>query len=223
MDSEIVAAFIGPLFTTLLAGLGIALKSLQVRRRDQHSRLRDMEAASRTVTFIEAYLSAQDRLSPKADQAFIRERALRDLEAAYQTMIASAAAEHDVTSTRAWLTVIKRILLIPLRRTSAKIIRVLFYIALVFGFLFNAATISAAFSDPDLQRDIPLMIFVILFLSALYFLPLVPLYFWVRWLDRDRTPPAPTSPPTATWSQPGGFGTWQPVPGPPPGSGVPQR
>ena len=132
MDSEIIAAFIGPLFTTMLAAAGIALKSIQVRRRDQSSRARDIQVAAQTVTFIDAYLSAHEKLAagtPEQRQ-FIRERALHDLEAAYQTMMITATADHEAsTTTGAWLAVIKRALLIPVQRTAAKVVRVFFYIS----------------------------------------------------------------------------------------------
>lgn len=219
MDSEIIAAFIGPLFTTVLAAAGIALKSIQVRRRDQSSRARDIQVAAQTVTLIDAYLSAHEKLSagtPEQRQ-FIRERALHDLEAAYQTMMTTATADHQAsTTTGAWLAVIKRALLIPLRRTAAKVVRVFFYISVLYGFLSYTLYVAFAFTDQELLRDIPVMIFTLLVLLIFAFLPMVLLYLWASWLDRDRTPKPVSQPaPPGPWAQPGGYGTWQPVPGPP--------
>lgn len=220
MDSEIIAAFIGPLFTTVLAAAGIAIKSIQVRRRDQNSRARDLQVAVQTVTFIDAYLSAHEKLASESpqQQQFIRERALRDLEAAYQTMMITASADHEATTTGAWLAVIKRALLIPLHRTAAKVVRVFFYLALVYGLMSYTLYVSYTFSDAELLRDIPVMIFTLFVLMIFAFLPLVLLYLWARWLDRDRTPtPQPAQVAPNPWSQPGGY-SWQPVPGggPPP-------
>ncbi len=219
MDSEIIAAFIGPLFTTVLAAAGIALKSIQVRRRDQSSRARDIQVAAQTVTFIDAYLSAHEKLAagtPEQRQ-FIRERALHDLEAAYRTMMITATADHEAsTTTGAWLAVIKRALLIPLQRTAAKVVRVFFYIAVVYGFMSSTLYVAFAFTDAELLRDIPVMIFTLVVLLIFAFLPMVLLYLWARWLDRDRTPkPIPQPAPPGPWPEPGGYGTWQPVPGPP--------
>ena len=217
MDPEIIAAFIGPVFTAMLAGAGIAIKSIQVRRRDQHSRSRDIEVAGQTVSFIDAYLSAHEKLSPESpQQQFIRERAIRDLEAAYQTMMVSASADHEATTTTgAWLEVIKRALLIPVHRMAAKVVRVFFYISLFYGLVSSALYVSFALTDPDLMRDIPLMVATLILLFVFAFLPMILLYLWARWLDRDRTPkPQPAAAPAA-WPQPGGYGSWQPVPGPP--------
>ncbi len=220
MDSEIIAAFIGPLFTTVLAAVGIALKSNQVRRRDQSSRARDIQVAAQTVTFIDAYLSAHEKLAagtPEQRQ-FIRERALHDLEAAYQTMMITATADHEAstTTTSAWLAVIKRALLIPLQRTAAKVVRVFFYIAVAYGFLSYTLYVAFAFTDQQLLADIPVMIFTMVVLFIFAFLPMVLLYLWARWLDRDRTPKPVSEPaPPGPWPQPGGYGMWQPVPGPP--------
>lgn len=233
MDSEIIAAFIGPLFTTVLAAAGIAIKSIQVRRREQHSRARDIQVAAQTVTFIEAYLSAQEKLASNSpqQQQFIRERALHDLETAYQTMMITASADHEASTTGAWLGVIKRALLIPVHRTAAKVVRVFFYVAVVYGFLSYALYVGFAFTDVELLRDIPVMIFTLFLLLVFAFLPMVLLYLWARWLDRDRSPKAALNPvssnsmssssmssssgPAGPWSQPGGYGSWQPVPGPP--------
>ena len=48
--------------------------------------------------------------------------------------------------------------------------------------------VAFAFTDADLLRDIPLMIFTLVVLLIFAFLPMVLLYLWARWLDRDRTP-----------------------------------
>jgi predicted membrane-bound spermidine synthase len=225
MDSEIIAAFVGPLFTTVLAGVGIAIKSFQVRRRELSSRARDIQVAAQTVTFIDAYLSAHEKLDPESPQSrqFIRERALRDLETAYQTMMITASADHDASSTSAWLQVIKRALLIGVRRTAAKVVRVCYVIALLYGFGSSTLYVSFALTDQELLRDIPVMIATLFVLLVFAFLPAVLFYLWARWLDRDRSAAAVRGPaPPNPWPQPGGYGTWQPVPGPPSPPGPPE-
>ena len=218
MDSEIIAAFIGPLFTTVLAAAGIAIKSIQVRRREQSSRARDLQVAAQTVTFIDAYLSAHEKLASDSpqQQQFIRERALHDLEAAYQTMMITASARPRILDHRRLAERDQARLLIPLQRTAAKVVRVFFYVAVVYGFLSYALYVAFAFTDQELLRDIPVMIFTMFLLLVFAFLPMVLLYLWARWLDRDRSPKAaPNLVSPASWSQPGGYGSWQPVPGPP--------
>jgi hypothetical protein len=222
MDSEIIAAFIGPVFTAMLAGGGILFKSIQVRHREQNARARDLEVATRTVDFINTYLQAQDKLQVEADREWFRERAKRDLEVAYQTMMATASADYRADSSTAWISVVKRALLFGLRRTAAKVVRVFFYIFTVLNVLFFGIWTATTFSDPELQRDIPVMIFVIIFGVIFFLVPIVLLYVWARWLDRDRTP---TAAPVPVGADPllGEYGYWQPVPeqpyGPPPGSG----
>lgn len=219
MDPEIIAAFIGPVFTAMLAGIGIAIKSGQLRHREQSARARDLEVATRTVTFIDTYLSAQDKLLPKAEQEFVRDRAMRDLEVAYQTMMATANADYASDSTGSWIKVITRALLVPLNRTAAKVVRVFFYLSLVLGFLVLTLWTAASVSDPQITSDIPLLIFMIVFGVLLCLLPMVLLYIWARWLDRDRTPPAPPWPTPAVGQDAvvGHYGYWQPAPTPTPG------
>ncbi len=224
MDSEIIAAFIGPVFTAMIAGIGILLKSIQVRHREQNARARDLEVATRTVSFIATYLSAQDKLIPKAEQEFVRERAMRDLEVAYQTMMATANADYQNDSTGSWIRVIKRALLIPLHRTGAKVVRVFYYITVVVGLLFFTVLMATSFTDPEILRDVPLLITMILMSIVINFLPMVLLYIWARWLDRDRTAlqapqPLPGADPMVGhygW-QPVPNGPGQPYPGPAPG------
>ena len=111
-------------------------------------------------------------------------------------MMITASADHEAsTTTGAWLAVIKRALLIPVHRTAAKVVRVFFYISLVYGFLsYTLCTSPSRFTDPELLRDIPVMIFTLIVLLIFAFLPMVLLYLWARWLDRDRTPEAATAP-----------------------------
>ena len=197
MSPEIIAAFIGPVFTAMLAGAGILIKSMQVRHREQSARARDLEVATRTVSFIDTYLSAQDKLASPQDREFFRERAMRDLEVAYQTMMATANADYHNDSSGAWIQVIKRALLIGIKRPAAKAVRVFFYLSSVVNVLLFGAWMWAVFNDPELLADIPVMVFVILFGVLFFLLPIVLLYLWARWLDRDRTalpPPVPPEP-----------------------------
>lgn len=217
MDSEIIAAFVGPVFTAMLAGAGILIKSMQVRHREQSARARDLEVATRTVDFINTYLQAQDKVLPRAEQDFVRERAMRDLEVAYQTMMATANADYHDDSSGAWIRVIKRALLIGLNRTAAKVVRVFFYIFTAINVVLFGAWMGSVFTDPELQGDITLMIFVIVFGVVLLLLPIVLLYLWARWLDRDRSA---TTPPVPSVTDPmlGHYGNWDSVanPGPNP-------
>ena len=211
MDPEIIAAFIGPVFTALLAGGGILIKSIQMRNREQHARARDLEVATRTVDFINTYLSAQDKLLPRQEQQIVRERALRDLEVAYQTMMATANADYHNDNSGAWIRVVKRALLFGLHRFAAKVVRFVFYIVSVIGLAMFTVTISNAFVDQEVQRDIPVFIVVILFSAVLYLLPPVLLNLWARWLDRGRPPAAPV--PSAAEPMLGHYGNWAPPPG----------
>ena len=211
MDPEIIAAFIGPVFTAMLAGAGIVIKSIQVRNREQHARARDLEVATRTVDFINTYLAAQDKLLPREEQQLVRDRALRDLEVAYQTMMATASADYHNDSSGAWIRVIKRALLLGLNRTAAKVVRdLLLHLhraeLLFFGLWMGAGspTRGDARHPGDDRGDHASA-------SVGFLLPPVLLYIWARWLDRDRTP---ADSPAAAAADPmlGHYGNWQPVP-----------
>ena len=219
MDSEIIAAFIGPVFTAILAGGGILLKSIQVRHREQNARARDLEVATRTVDFINTYLQAQDKVQSRQEQQFVRERAVRDLEVAYQTMMATASADYHHDGSGAWIRVAKRALLFGLKRTAAKVVRIVFYVVSALGLLMFFVTVAGAFVDPELLADIPVLIAVVIFSMLMFILPIVLLYLWARWLDRDRT--TPSAPVSATADPLVGHYGWQPVPDQMPGYGPP--
>ena len=97
----------------------------------------DMEpqiVANQTATFIASYLEAYEKLPSAADRReSVHGRAELDLEAAYQTMMMAAHDEQQSDSGGVdWFRVLRRALLTSLRRPSAKVVRVLYDVALFY-------------------------------------------------------------------------------------------
>lgn len=209
------AAILGPLVTALLAASGVALRGLSVKRQDLSGRKRNIQVAGQTVAFIDAYLSAQQKLSPGAAIASeVSEKAARDLEQAYARMMQVTAADHDEPLGLVWGSLLNRAMLRSVRRPAAKVVRAFFYLFLVLGLVWSAIILTELVKDWAYGWAV--LIFSALIVSVISLLPSVVLYWWARWLDRDRPqdgvmpPPAspaigPASPPREPWPSPSGL------------------
>ena len=191
----VLAAILGPLVTALVGALGVVLRGLRMKRQDLSDRKRNIQVAGQTVAFIDAYLSAQQKLSPGAVIATqVTERATRDLEQAYAGMMQVAAADHAAPSGLVVSELFKRAMLRSVRRPAAKVVRAVFYLYLILGMPVLVSLISVMVHTPG---DVGLVAFFSILVGIIMLLPAVALYWWARWLDRLRDPvvPPPASPP----------------------------
>ena len=214
MEPQIVAAIIGPACTALLAVLGIAIKNVQTQRRSHGSRERDMRVAGQTVTFIDAYLAAYEKLgTDAAQQALVRERATRDLEGAYQTMVAAAHEEQQSEGRTDWTGVVKSALLIPVHRPAARVVRAFYYCTLVYALFTSALFIGVAFAEDQSSQSWSVSVGTVIILVGVNILPALLLHKWARRLESSVTwvgPAHGATAETAIWPRPTGRPTQPP-------------
>jgi hypothetical protein len=208
MEPQIVAAIIGPACTALLAVLGIAIKNLQAQRRSHGSRERDMRVAGQTVTFIDGYLAAYEKLgTDAAQQALVRERATRDLEESYQTMMAAAHEEQQSDGRADWTGVVKSALLIPIHRPAARVVRGFYYCTLVYALFTSALFIGVAFAEDQSSQSWSVSAVTVIIMVGVNILPALLLHKWARRLESSFSwvgPAHAAAAQPATWPRPTG-------------------
>ncbi|GAA2162124.1 hypothetical protein FHX52_3519 [Humibacillus xanthopallidus] len=215
MEPQIVAAILGPACTALLAATGIALKSLLEQRRSHGSRERDMRVAGETVVFIASYLAAYEKLNvAPAEEAAVKVRATNDLEASYQSMMAAAVDEQLSDSKPDWSKVVKATFLIPLERPAARVVRAIYYCALVYALAVSALYVSFSFTAEEAQGGRAVGLVSAIILLPFNVLPALLLHMWARRLERGAQAEANDLPATnrsGSWPVPSG----QPLTRPP--------
>lgn len=208
MEPQYVAAFIGPACTALFAAVGIAVKSLLAKRRSHDFREREMRAAGETVTFIASYLAAYEKLDvSRPEQATVNARAMGDLEASYQIMMAAARNEHESDATPDWSRVVKATFLIPLSRPAAKVVRAFYYCALVYALGVSAFYMSYLFTSSEARESAFVSLVTVIILTPFNLLPAFLLHMWARRLERGVEPKAkdlPVGIPVPSWPSPTG-------------------
>jgi hypothetical protein len=184
MEPQIVAAIIGPACTALLAVMGIALKNLQAQRRSHDSREREMRVAGQTITFIAGYLDASDKLALDVEQRdAVRTRATKDLEASYQAMMSAVQEEQESDGGPDWTGVVKSVLLIPVHRPAARLVRAFYYLALVYALATSALFIGGFFVDDGSSVSWPVAAFTVIILVGVNVLPALVLHLWAKRLE----------------------------------------
>ncbi len=217
MEPQIVAAIIGPACTALLAVMGIALKNLQTQRRSHDAREREMRVAGQTITFIAGYLEASEKLALDVEQRdAVRTRATKDLEASYQAMMSSVQEEQESDGRPDWTGVVKSVLLIPVHRPAARLVRAFYYLALVYALATSALFIGGVFVEDGSSVSWPVAAFTLIILVGVNAIPALVLHLWAKRLESAATFVDPAHTARAehpTWRRP----TGQPVEPPPAG------
>jgi hypothetical protein len=188
VDPEIVAALIGPVLTAGLAALAFMLKDWRQRRETADQQHQTLRQAADEVAFIDAWLTAYAKIATPDQQRERAGRALADLERSYAAMNASHQAAASATRTRTGVDVLARILLLRLRRPSAKVLRVFYYIFGVLGFLFTFAGISS--NSFRTGESLGFLILVGMVFTVISFSPAILFYALARLADRPRRTPA---------------------------------
>ncbi|NNG21189.1 hypothetical protein HJ590_16825 [Naumannella sp. ID2617S] len=228
-DSEIVGAIIGPLLTGLLALIAYTVREqLSVRRWDDE-RDRALTKATNEVRYIDTWLSALNRLPDSDPEREVKlQRALLDLERSYQVMSSDLADDGTRPRTRTLGEHVRHLLLLDLRKTFPKVLRVFFYLFALMGLLWTAAIISVF--DSGSEQGLGLEITGSAIITVLGFLPALLVGIWARAADRDKVRPQPGVPPPPSGLPPSGLpqGPFaghgpQPGAGPDPWSGPSQQ
>jgi hypothetical protein len=203
VDPEIIGALIGPVLTAGLAACAVGFKEWRRRRESADQRHETLQQATDEVAFIDAWLSAYARIATDDQQRARAPRALADLERSYAAMTESHLAAATATPNRTAVDLLARILLLRLRRPAAKVLRVLYYIFGVLGFLF----VLAGMTGGTFRRAGEGWGFVIgvgMVFTLMSSSPAILCYALARLADRPprtlaavntETPPGPPSPP----------------------------
>jgi hypothetical protein len=218
VDPEIIAALIGPLLTAALAGLAVGFEGWRRRRESADLRHETLQQAADEVAFIDAWLSAYAKIATEDQRRERAPQALADLERSYAAMTASHRAAATASRNRTAVDLLARILLLRLHRPAAKVLRVLYYIFAVLGFLF----VLAGMTGSTFRRGGEGWGFVILVgmvFTLMSFSPAILCYALARLADRPRR--ALTAVPAEAPPGPPGYPAWSdhsypgPLPNPP--------
>lgn len=228
MDTQIVAAIVGPLITALLAASAVGFKQWRNAREGAHLRSETLDRHRSQVEFIDTWLQAHERVAGSdalAQQH--RERAVVDLDLLYQQM-AQVMATPIPRPRNSARDIVRSLFLIGVRGGLAQLLRVLYWVALFFGALTTAATMTVA-PETMAQSGLGIAIVTGVFLTVMLFLPALLLWFGARaacqhrraarrtsapWVDsttpdwRGAQGPSGHIPHAADFSNPGGVPNW---------------
>ncbi|GAA2095988.1 hypothetical protein GCM10009841_07490 [Microlunatus panaciterrae] len=225
MDPQILAAVIGPMLTALLAALAVGFKEWRNRRDWEDRRDRSLRQATQEVAYIDAWLTAHAKVADEASHREKAARALDDLERSYATVAAAVIEDQSMPRVKTLRDRAGALLLIPLNRTRAKVVRVFYWVALAVGLLLSMASIAVAQKG---DQSVAFNLLVAMTVTLLCFLPAILLAVVAKLLDRplrrgsDATVEAGPWTPSYTEAYPGYPESARfPQPGLPP-QGVPQ-
>jgi hypothetical protein len=182
MDPEIIAALIGPLITAGLAALAVGLQEWRTRRQSLDRQQGAIDQAIKEVAFIDAWITAQRKVADPPGLRARSDRALADLDRAYEVMAAVHAAAADAPPQRTGLERLRSLLLLNLSRTRAKVVRVFYLIFLVGGVLFTTVGMSEGLDT--VNGGVYLSILTAMFFTLFCFTPAIGLFWSARLLDR---------------------------------------
>jgi hypothetical protein len=156
---DAVAAAIGPLVTALLTALGLWFRESRQRRNRQGASRQALNQAHDQVAFIEAWLRTYQQLASPEQHEQARQRALSDLQEAYahvdQTLVAVRSHRQRLTVRR----VLAKLLLLDSkpRTTAARVLGVMYYMALAWFLLAVAVGVSLGLELPATSTSDPLL------------------------------------------------------------------
>lgn len=220
LDSEIIGAILGPIITALIAGLAYGVQHWRSLRRWEDERQKALQQASEEVKFIDTWLSALGRLADiDPDYEAKAQRALQDLERSYHAMAVELADDGPRPRRRTLIQHLGALLLVPLHRGTAKMLRAFYWLSLLLGTLWTIALIATIGEQVETEGW-AIALFALMFLVAVGLLPALGFYLWARYVDRERVRPVaagirPTAPVTG-WPPPamGASGSQPPFTGP---------
>lgn len=197
LDPNIIAAILGPMITALIGATTVAARQLRRSRRADEERSRIISQATQEAAFIDTWLSIYQRLDlPEAERRDIQAQAIRDLERTYSTLRSVDIETDNRPKPPSFSRIVRAVLLIPLQRPWAKVIRVVYYLV-VFTAITAPFTIWRAQSI-DNPTDTLLVTAASTLVAALEGLGL---WAWARALNRPRVK-APAMPPPPAWGPP---------------------
>ncbi|HZC98649.1 MAG TPA: hypothetical protein VFA46_00140 [Actinomycetes bacterium] len=222
MDA-VIAAAIGPIVTALLAALGFWFREIRQRRNRQQAYRQALDQAREQVAFIEDWLRTYQQLASPEQHEQARQRALTDLQQTYAHVDQALVAVRSPRQPVAVRSVFAKLLLLRSRprTTAARVLGVLYYVALAwfllwvsFGVLMGLLT-PATSTSQSLLTDIGMALGLFLLALTIGVAPALPLYWLAVWADRrhDDTPATrrrgrPT-PLVSQAQQPGSAATWR--------------
>lgn len=165
---EVAGAIIGPMVATFLAAVGIWLKDWRGRRDAEQDQQQALTRAAEEVAFIEAWARASELVAEPAAHGRARAILQADLARAYLVARPLFSAYADVgagvASERTGPLRVLRILFLARRLQSrtAKVIRVVYYVALLWALLWTAAISSVIMEDEITVVRIISAIFVLI-------------------------------------------------------------
>ena len=184
----ILAAFIGPVLTALLATGGVGLKHERSVRRADRERARIIDQATQEAAFINSWLSARDRLNLEpARLADTSARAMADLERLYATIRSVDVAQDLRSGSGTFVRLLRASLLSTLRRPWAKVVRVVYFIYAGFVLIISMVVIAAFLdTDPASAIEVASGIAGAIWTIAILLTPAFGLWALARALDRPR-------------------------------------
>lgn len=219
IDSNIVAAILGPFITALIGAGTLGFRQVQTARRADEERARIVSQAAQEAAFIDSWLSAHERLDLHPEQLRqVRERAIADLERVYRLLRSVDLGTDHFSRSFTLRRVLRALFLLPLHRPWAHVVRVFYYGSLAAGFTLVVASVLAVVDQPATYTGVGDVLFKILVSAMVTVALLVPsVILWVVARALDRPAPARRTPPT-----PLPYAPPPPPPGtPPPGTPPP--
>lgn len=165
---EIIGAIIGPLVTALLAGITVLGRQWQASKRSEA----DLEQLATEAAFLQSWVAARERLRPlNVHEQQTLSTALERLDAQYRGVRIDQAKLRQEERTPTGVRLARGVLLLEIVGAPAKVLRVFYWITLVFGVLGMILFIAVSTESSD--NGVAATIFAAAILSAACYVPAV--------------------------------------------------
>lgn len=163
---EIIGAIIGPFVTALLAGMAVLGRQWQENKRSEA----DLEQLATEAAFLESWVAARERVQPlNPQEQQVLSTALERLDHEYRGVRQDQAKLRRKERTPAGVRLLRGVLMLDVLGTGAKVLRVFYWIALLFGILGTVLFIAVSTEPSD--TSVGATIFAAAFLSLMCFVP----------------------------------------------------
>ena len=175
---EIAITLLAPIVTAVLGVLGVAFGDWRQRRTDAGRRKLALEDASRQVSFAAEWLKASKLVSDSSEaEQDASTRAAAWLEEASALVAASTPPPIEG---RPAITLRRLLLVYPLQRPAARVLRGAFYVCLGFVPLMVGSVINAILEPHGQYLPADIVILIALVLLAMGF------RLWAQWVEKAR-------------------------------------
>ena len=183
-NTQVVLAVVGPTLTALLAGASVVAKDWRLRRDHQSRQTRLFKLAAQQVAFIDAWLTTYMKTAGADTNSVEQAAAVRDLNEAYEMMRTAATMEPDRVPVHRAGHVVRTLLLIPLSRPGARVVRIFYYVSIPLATAVFAVSVDSTFGLESVSVTVALV--VVFFFTAIAFTPSALLWALARRMERSR-------------------------------------